>query len=276
MLLIASIANQRAAQAFVDYLKLQNIAGSIQQVQAEEPPQLRWEILVEADAFHHAQRLFEEFSQNPNDAKYLEASWQVGQPQAQKTGSFGLLRIWRSAGPLTRFITLLCTTVFLLSYLGFYAFFKQHFGFTWNLTEFYRLVTPAFMHLSALHIVFNLCWWWYLGGRIERVLGMQTLLIIVFITAAASNIAQAAIVSTHFAGLSGVNYALAGFTWYCGQFYKSKSIHLPTNIFVFLVGWMVLGFLDFLPVAMANWAHFVGLLSGILMATIMVKPESSK
>lgn len=273
MLLLANIPNQRAAQAFIDYLKLQNIDANLQNESPNELGRLEWEIWVEPEGFHQAQTFYQEFVANPNDAKYLEASWQVGQPQTQTSQSFGMARIWRSAGSLTRFITLLCASVFLLSWFGFYGFFKTYFSFTLELTEFYRIVTPAFMHLSAMHIVFNLCWWWYLGGRIEKVLGKQTLLVIVVLSAASSNVAQALLVNANFAGLSGVNYALAGFTWYCGVFHQSRSIFLPNNIFIFLVGWMILGFLDILPVAMANWAHLFGLIAGIVLANIMVKPE---
>lgn len=273
MILLASIANRRAAQAFVDYLTLHHCIAKLVPGTSEESAAPVWQIWVDEEQTQQAQMWFEEFKQNPNDKKYLEASWQVGQPQTNEGQSFGFARIWRTAGGLTRFVTLLCVSIYCLSLFGFYGQIRSLLSFSWDLSEFYRLITPIFMHLSAMHIVFNLCWWWYLGGRIERVLGKQTLLLIVLISALASNIAQATLVNVYFAGLSGVVYALAGFSWYCGAFYQSKSIQLPNNIFVFLLVWMLIGFMEVLPIAMANWAHLFGLLSGLLMARILVKPE---
>lgn len=271
---LASIGNQRAAQAFTDYLILQRIPSELTELPATPESANQWQIWVTSEHFEQAQLLFQDFIANPTDQKYLEASWQVGKPQNDQTQSFGLLRIWRSAGGLTRFITLLCLSVFILSIFGFYGVIRNNFSFSWDLGEFYRLITPAFIHLSAMHIAFNLCFWWYLGGQVERVLGKQTLLTIVILSALMSNLAQAWLVGTNFAGLSGVNYALAGFTWYCGTFYRSQSISLPNNIFGFLVVWMLIGFADVLPVSMANWAHLFGLIAGLGLARILVKPQT--
>jgi len=41
-----------------------------------------------------------------------------------------------------------------------------------------------------------------------------------------------------------------------------------------MVVWMLLGFAEVLPISMANWAHLFGLLSGMLLAKILVKPEA--
>lgn len=34
--------------------------------------------------------------------------------------------------------------------------------------EFWRYFTHALMHFSLMHILFNLLWWWYLGGAVEN------------------------------------------------------------------------------------------------------------
>jgi GlpG protein len=275
MLLVGQINNKRAVQAFSDYLQLQNITHQVQAVSSSETADEQgYEVLVESPYFHQAQALFEDFVSNPNQAKFLDASWQVSQVDKSGTESIGLKRIWASGQPLTQIVFALCVLVYAASYLGWFRTSIENFGFALSWTEPYRLITPAFIHLSDMHIVFNLGWWWYLGSRVEKLLGKQTLVIVLLVSALVSNLAQGLLVSSHFAGLSGVNYGMAGFVWFCGYYYKSRSLFLPNNIFIFLVGWMLLGFADLIPyVSMANWAHLGGLLAGFGLALLLVKPS---
>ena len=37
--------------------------------------------------------------------------------------------------------------------------------------QYWRLITPAFLHFGWLHIVFNCLWLWELGSRVERQMG---------------------------------------------------------------------------------------------------------
>ncbi|VED45788.1 Rhomboid protease glpG [Raoultella terrigena] len=34
--------------------------------------------------------------------------------------------------------------------------------------EVWRYFSHALMHFSLMHILFNLLWWWYLGGAVEK------------------------------------------------------------------------------------------------------------
>lgn len=280
MIAVGQINNKRAAQAFSDYLQLKQI-----QHQVHTETQLEGELQLEVFQFYtlddqvsKVSELLNDFAANPEHPKYLSASWQVSEPEAHgdKVTSWGFAAIWSSAGAVTKSVTLLCAVIFGLSYLGFFRPIIMNFGFSWDLSEPYRLITPAFIHLSTLHIIFNLMWWWYLGRQIERLLGKQTLLIVLVGTAFLANIAQALLVNNNFAGLSGVVYGLGGFVWYCGAFHKSRTLYLPNNMFGFFIIWMLLGFFEVLPVNMANWAHLFGLLAGLGLAAILVKPEQEK
>jgi len=275
MLFIGHIENKRAAQALSDYLSLQKIEHQVESEQVESSQSLipRYNFYVASTQAHVAQHLFNEFIANPNQEKFLAASWQVGKVTKGQKANLGLSRIWAVTGPITKFITLLCVFVYIASLAGYFGWIRTNFYYGWQASEIYRLVTPAFIHFSVLHILFNLCWWWYLGGRVEKILGKQTLITVLILSAIVSNTAQALLVNGNFGGLSGVNYALAGFVWYCGTIYKSKSLMLPNNIFIFLVVWLLLGFVEVLPISMANWAHLFGLLSGLMLARLLVKPE---
>ncbi len=56
--------------------------------------------------------------------------------------------------------------------------------------EFWRYFTHALMHFSLMHILFNLLWWWYLGGAVEKRLGSGKLIVITLISALLSGYVQ--------------------------------------------------------------------------------------
>lgn len=46
-----------------------------------------------------------------------------------------------------------------------------------------RYFSHALMHFSLVHIIFNLFWWWYLGGAVEKRTGSGKLVVITLISA---------------------------------------------------------------------------------------------
>lgn len=269
---IGQLPNLRATMALADYLKLQNVEFDVRTVKEPEQNTESFIIFVAPQHYEFARGLYLEFVQNPHDERFLNASWQVGEVSKTQS-SMGLSSLFSNIAPLTKWSSLAFVIIFVASYLGFYReiFTALHFDLSWS--EPYRLFSPAIMHLSLLHLVFNLAWWWYLGNQVEKTLSAGTLITLFLISAAASNLLQAVIEGPNFAGLSGVNYALAGFAWGCGVFHKSKILNLPNNLFGFLMVWMVLGFADWLPINMANWAHLGGLVAGLGLSLILVKSK---
>ncbi|WP_439107535.1 rhomboid family intramembrane serine protease [Congregibacter sp.] len=133
--------------------------------------------------------------------------------------------------------------------------------------QFWRLLTPAFLHFGLMHIVFNSLWCWELGRRIEGALGSLNLAGLFIATAALSNFAQHSVSGpVLFGGLSGVVYAFLGFAWVAGRINPHwRSLVPATSIMLFMVGWLViciLGVVDVLGFSVANAAHVGGLLSG--------------
>jgi GlpG protein len=56
--------------------------------------------------------------------------------------------------------------------------------------------------------------------------------------------------------------------WWIGLLRPNWGIGLPNNLVIFLLGWIVVGYLGILGVNMANEAHLIGLVSGCLMALV--------
>lgn len=128
----------------------------------------------------------------------------------------------------------------------------------------WRLLTPALLHMSATHLFFNLFWWWYLGGRIELTLGGRTLLVLFVVTGISANLLQWYTTGPLFGGLSGVVYGLFGFCAVYG-WGRFSALNLPPALLVFMIGWLLLGYTGLLWVDMANDAHLMGLISGLLL-----------
>jgi membrane associated rhomboid family serine protease len=145
--------------------------------------------------------------------------------------------------------------------------------------EVWRLVTPALLHGSVLHILFNMMWLWLLGRQIEERVGKWRYILMMLIIAAISNTAEYLMVGPAFLGFSGVICGQAGFIWMRQRvapwegYPLQKSASLFLAIFVLgIVGLQVISFVlkvtgsALLPVQIANTAHLVGAIVGILLA----------
>ncbi|MEP0203047.1 MAG: rhomboid family intramembrane serine protease [Halioglobus sp.] len=139
--------------------------------------------------------------------------------------------------------------------------------------QYWRLITPAFLHFGWLHIVFNSLWLWELGARVERVMGGLNILGLFLVIAMVSNACQYLFGGPSlFGGMSGVVYGLLGFSWAGAKVQPAWQIAPPTGIMVFMVGWLVVCMLGVVEVlgfgAIANAAHVGGLVSGTILGVV--------
>jgi GlpG protein len=240
-------------------------------------------VVLEAHNVAKALAIAEDFIAKPNQAKYQQAAWELGSAYSdskdrvtnkisKSSGTPNWLQDFKST-PFMSLVLFICVAVFVLSYLGafnaiYHALTIRSFAELSQSHEWWRLFTPAFIHFSAIHIIFNLIWWWVLGSQLERTFGTWLLVVIFAIAAISSNIAQLLVSGPNFGGLSGVVYALFGFVWWIGLLRPQWGLGLPNNLVYFLLGWLALGYLDILWVDMANEAHLFGLISGCIMALL--------
>lgn len=136
--------------------------------------------------------------------------------------------------------------------------------------QIWRFFTPAFMHFSLPHILFNLLWVWVAGRAIEVRHGRWALLGLVVLSALLSNLAQFWVSGPMFGGMSGVVFALLGYAWLWDRRGGRPAIGLPPALMGLMLLWLVLGFAGVLEAigvgAIANTAHLAGLLAGLLWA----------
>ncbi|NMP33080.1 rhomboid family intramembrane serine protease GlpG [Thalassotalea sp. M1531] len=274
---LVKVDQKSIGELFVNYLKSQNIVADIQ-VDAQG----FW-IRVEEEKFDQARALFQEFAVQPYHPKYQQAAWENGEAVTQLPATaFGSMfnAFLSHAGFFTLTVFSLCWLIYIAAQLGFIhsiypplSFFEQ-LSLSALLHEPWRLIGPAFLHFSLLHIAFNTMWWWQLGGSIEKLFGKSTIIHLFLLSAIISNFGQFLSTGANFGGLSGVVYAVVGFAWWSGWLMPDKGLSLSKSIVGFLLVWLLLGFVDVLPVNMANTAHLLGLVVGCLFAVILAKKHS--
>lgn len=274
---LVQIEQHNIALLFANYLATLGIVAKV----VSETKQSHI-VYCQGDKVDQAKVEFDIFIKAPFDQKYQQAAWQHGKTVTINSNDLTLLASFKEnflahAGIVTLLVFALCWLVFIGSNLGWaQSIFSQlqfypRLSIDTFLAEPWRLLGPAFFHFSWLHIVFNTMWWWQLGGSIEKALGKGTLINLLLISAIFSNLGQFFVSGANFGGLSGVVYALVGFVWWYGYLAPEKGLSLSKPIIGFLLFWLLLGFVEVLPVNMANTAHLLGLISGCLLAVFSVK-----
>ncbi len=276
MIELAAFKEHRVILALSDYLKSIGISNNIE----VEPDRFAL-ILHKQEDVERAEKELAAFLQNPQAARYWQASWQTGQVIKQKidTDSVGLkemfAHLWARSGVFTLSIAFICIVVYgLLVVLGQPVFdalsYPQDIKHTY---EYWRLITPVFLHFNAMHIIFNLIWWWDLGGLIERTQSKMQLFGVFLATALLSNFGQSIAFgnANNFGGLSGVVYGLLGYIWLYPLVNPRVGFRLNPAIVIFMVGWLAIGYsgiLDGIFGKMANDALLIGLLTGVILGCV--------
>lgn len=294
MRLIGSLNTADHAQRLSDFLLTQGITSKL------EADGEAWDVWIkEEDHVDQAKRVLVEFLSAPDDARYVSVAAQAETLRKEakqralrsRANLIEVRRKWQrptaQLSPLVGVVMVACLVVF----------FGTNYGQKWNSAvgrlllfqpppreivsvrddvstwgsiragQVWRLFTPALLHGSVPHIVFNLLWWVLLGGQVERRQGTSGLLMLVLFLAAVSNVAQAVAVGPGFGGLSGVVYGLVGYIWFLQSYRPDLHYAISSQTFLFLMIFMFLGFSggieNMTGTRVANWAHAGGLLAGV-------------
>jgi len=135
--------------------------------------------------------------------------------------------------------------------------------------QWWRFLTPMFIHFSWLHIVFNLLWVWEIGRRIEFVNGSKGLLIAVVVSSLAANMTQYLMSGPSlFGGMSGVVFGLLGHSLVWSRLVPSKNMGVSNGIYIFMLAYLAIGFTGVIDIlglgSLANGAHLGGLIGGVI------------
>ncbi|CDG19776.1 Rhomboid protease glpG [Xenorhabdus poinarii G6] len=267
MIHVTSISNPRLAQAFIDYMATQNIHLIIR---PDKESQLI-ELWLEDDSqLNRVEQELHLFTRDPLHERYQAASWQTGKPVIafKYPNNLNLSTLKSQSGPLTIAITILCILVYfwmavagdqaVMNWLAWPQDREQYLAL-------WRLFSPALLHFSLTHLLFNLALWWYFGSQIEKKIGSGKLFEITIVSAVFSGWAQSLFSGVAFGGLSGVVYALIGYSWLTGEMSPKRGISAPRGLIAISVIWLLVGYWDLFSLNIANAAHVAGLIIGLLM-----------
>jgi GlpG protein len=296
---IGSITSSDAdAERFSDYLLTQGIGNMVEEGQGGA-----WDVWVEDDDhLDRGRSELERFRANPAEPRYeTAAKAEKIRKQTEKVEQrrhkqhVDVRTRWSQPGQLARPVTValavLCVLVAIGTklnmagetplanalriapvedagggYVSWHDLDAIRHGQVW------RLVTPIFLHFGPMHLIFNLFVLFDLASMIEQRRGSLFLLMLVLVSAVASNLAEyyASLSLTQaslhpsplFGGMSGVNYALLGYAWMKGKFQPHLGVGVAPQTLTVMLFWLVLCFTPLLG-PIANVAHVAGLVTGV-------------
>jgi GlpG protein len=311
---LCTLDNEIQAQQFTAYLFTLGISAAVDaDTSPGDPPTTSWIIwILEEDDLEQSRKELEGFRENPEDSRYSEAVEQAGQllkEEAEHKARVQNQQVdiqgrWRNQAanskrrPLTMTLLLVCGAVFFFSGFG-----EKQDGAVMQALQFidlpaakaagspvdryyslkqgqvWRLVTPIFIHLSLMHLVFNMLWLYQLGSILESRYMPARFGLLVLFTGIAGIVAQSCMPeewggSVLGGGMSGVVFGLLGFLWVKSRYDPDSGLVLNNNVFIFMMVYLVLGFSgvleSFFGLHIGNWAHAGGLVAGMLSAFISI------
>ena len=293
MRLIGHLESESHAESFGDYLYARDVENSVEEEDG------RWAIWVHAeDQLEDATRLLEEFLREPEDRKYTKATRKAREKREQaaredeaarkryfdRTNLFprGIAALGKvtltliGLSLLFTFITVfgsntlfLWFTVVPVEYQGDQVLYVPGWRglMTWQI---WRWLTPMFIHMGPIHLLFNMWWTKDLGSALEQYLGRWKFVGLVLLISATSNIAQFLSQGPLFGGMSGVVYGLLAYIWIRSKLDPFCGLYLhPTTVTIMAI-WFVLCLTGMMG-PIANVAHAVGLGVGALAGAMAAR-----
>lgn len=226
----------------------------------------------------------EQDARQVSDAYRMFLAGENDLPEIEASNPVSIVGFRRSvkAAPVTALLVFLSICGFLLvlfdpryEYVSWFTFYDfKPFGgrtlFSLPQDQYWRLITPIFLHFGWLHIVFNSLMLWELGKRVEILQGSDRMIGIVMVMGLGSNLAQSMYSGANlFGGMSGVIYGLLGYGWAWSTLCPQRSLGIPRALLIFMLVSLVLfmfGAANLLGVgAVANAAHVGGLVMGLIL-----------
>ncbi|WP_274968008.1 rhomboid family intramembrane serine protease [Succinimonas amylolytica] len=137
--------------------------------------------------------------------------------------------------------------------------------------EYWRIITPAFMHFGLMHIAFNTVIFGVLGWQIEKFLSSSRLLVLLVIAAIVGNVSEYCILAgehemapENFGGLSGAVDGVIGYLAVISR-YPALPVRMRMMPGLFIITLIMIVVAGLFMNGIANAAHVGGLIAGLAM-----------
>jgi GlpG protein len=272
-----TLASKTEAQRFSNYLLTLGISSKI------EPAGDAWAIWVrDENQIPRSKEELEQFQLQPNDGRYQAAESaakavlrEAAQKQRRAQKNYVDMRnVWanparRRPVTMTLIVASVLATIAMRDGTGDELMFSEPDILA---GQFWRLITPIFLHGGMLHLLFNMWWLYDLGTLIELRLRSLRYALMVLAIALVSNLGQFEAVGPNFLGMSGVVFGLFGYAWVRGRLDPTSGLYLrPDVVFWMMAFFFLCQFGIFAGVA--NAAHGFGLAAGAVFGYL---PELRK
>jgi GlpG protein len=288
------------AQTFADYLLTLKIQT---QLMPEEGGLAVW--VCDEDQVSRARQELDEFNRNPADTRYGAAGivadsmrkqeTQIERSYRKRQARFDRQMRKLSLGrwPVTIVLLVISIVVTIWSHFGsldspvlqwlsISSFRSQGGKIFWPYLsdirsgQLWRLVTPIFIHMNVIHLVFNMMMLLALGVTVEARRGSLRMLLLALVLAIGSNLVQYYLGPTFvdgafrlhpsplFGGMSGVLYGLFGYLWMKSRYEPGLGMFMPRETVIILLVWFFVCLFGVVG-NVANGAHAGGLLLGLLI-----------
>ncbi|MFM1943769.1 MAG: Rhomboid protease GlpG [Verrucomicrobiota bacterium] len=294
MRLIGQLHSESHARLFGEYLYARDFENSVEEEEGH------WAIWVHDESkLEAASTLLKEFQQQPDHPSYAKEARRaaskrdqvIREEEAARKRTFDRTNIFPTGAAAIGKVTLSLIGASLLvtlitgfggnSLFSVFSIVPIEFrgdnriaytpGFEALLNwQIWRLLTPMFIHMGFLHLLFNLWWTKDLGSALERQLGRGHFLLLVVLIAIPSHIAQFLATGPMFGGLSGVVYGLLGYIWVRSKLDPFWGLALNPSTVMIMAVWFLLCFTGTVG-PIANVVHGVGLGIGALAGAISAR-----
>jgi GlpG protein len=310
---LATAANREQAGILVDYLLTQNIPA---EARLEDGQEVIW--VRDEDDLERAREIWAEFRTDPHNSKYVASrkpAKVIRKKNEEAEKKYASLYqdasdFWGRPAPAR--VPLTCGIIIVSIVLTAWSQFGQDPEVFYRFTfadpprrvviqnnvdpeemlaslvpgrtallrqgEYWRLITPIFVHLGVIHLLFGMYSLYTLAALVEFRRGPWWLLLFVLVTGVLTNCVQyllptafeldsrmrLAAGSPYFGGMSGVSYALFGYLVAKTVYAPEPGLRIPRDTIWILITWFFLCMTGYFgPVG--NTAHAVGLASGLMI-----------
>lgn len=142
--------------------------------------------------------------------------------------------------------------------------------------DWWRLITPMFLHIGWLHLAVNSVCVYYIGTHLEKIMGHWRFALIYLLSGVAGNVASFAFSDSVSAGASTSIFGLFATTLMLAETFKGNAYYreIAKTFGILIVFNFITGFLSIGDGNVDNTGHAGGLVGGFLIATAISVPNA--